>query len=106
APLLNIHKKLVGHSFELQYRLVLPLAHEAPAVAVCNFFYVFWGHFCYAGRMQKWEYMTLVDLGREHGNFPVLEECNKLGSEGWELVGVTTETEKTHSMLFFKRPNH
>jgi hypothetical protein len=54
--------------------------------------------------MHKWEYQTLVDLGRELGNFPLTEECNKLGEEGWELVCLMPETEHTHAMLVFKRP--
>jgi hypothetical protein len=55
--------------------------------------------------MQKWEYMTLVHLGRGDGvNFSLTDECNKLGEVGWELICLTPETEGQHSMLFFKRP--
>ena len=55
--------------------------------------------------MQKWEYTTLVDLGRDmHVDFPLTQECNKLGEQGWELVCLMPGTESKHPMLIFKRP--
>ena len=48
--------------------------------------------------MAKWEYKTIMiapDVGVEH--------MNRLGQEGWELVG-TSVKDRVYSYLFFKRP--
>lgn len=46
-----------------------------------------------------WEYKTIIDDGSSRSEFSAksfdapADQLNKLGKEGWELVGVTTQTE-------------
>jgi len=53
--------------------------------------------------MQKWEYYTHVILSGHGGPYPITEECNRLGDEGWELVCALPEAEDTYATLIFKR---
>jgi hypothetical protein len=46
--------------------------------------------------MQKWEYKVVNSSLSE-------QELNKLGEEGWELIGVAT-WEPFEIKLYFKRP--
>lgn len=47
--------------------------------------------------MQKWEYLII--------NVPDQAELNRLGSEGWELIGVAgTGTQYYSVRAFLKRP--
>ena len=54
--------------------------------------------------MQKWEYMILPRTwGEERG---IQERLNKLGDEGWELVGVerVEEVFHKHALLGAEKP--
>ncbi|MFH0963615.1 MAG: DUF4177 domain-containing protein [Planctomycetota bacterium] len=52
----------------------------------------------------RWEYMLVADRGRMH--HVDLDEINRLGEEGWELVAIIhesrTQTPEVH--FYFKRP--
>lgn len=50
----------------------------------------------------KWEYYSTPKWGiKSEEEF--LSEINELGKEGWELVIVTSETEESNPVAFFKR---
>ena len=54
----------------------------------------------YVNEKNIWEYKQLVrNLSTE--NAPTEDELNKLGKEGWELVGVVNDSRMTY--LYFKR---
>ncbi len=51
----------------------------------------------------KWEYNLLQDRGRMHR--VTLDELNKLGEQGWELVAVQPDPAVTGQVNFyFRRP--
>lgn len=57
---------------------------------------------CDNGKAGKWEYRAYVVNGLDDGDFrskfvfPDLEELNKLGEEGWELVSTYEQLETAH----------
>jgi hypothetical protein len=49
--------------------------------------------------VKRWEYMTVwLRIGAQKGKWTKDEEFNRLGAEGWELVGIFVER------AIFKRP--
>lgn len=48
-----------------------------------------------------WEYFILSDLGRM-GHVDE-KKLNRLGRQGWELVGVYRESPESHTCYYFKR---
>lgn len=67
----------------------------------------------------KWEYLEVVVSGAswsdhaggsgevrvdELGSSFVAHHCNRLGDEGWELIGVAGSHTTQHFRLIFKRP--
>lgn len=57
-----------------------------------------------SGEALQWEYMLLADRGRMH--HVDLDQLNKLGEEGWELVTIVEErrTQTPEIHFYFKRP--
>ena len=49
----------------------------------------------------RWEYMVIRNFTHIIG-IAVIRELNKLGDEGWELVGLAPDGDTA----FFKRPAH
>ena len=70
--------------------------------------------------MQKWEYVSIeikyngnrVDYIESNGKEVLgkvlradsYDYLNKLGKEGWEMVGAGISSNETHGYYFFKRP--
>jgi hypothetical protein len=54
--------------------------------------------------MQKWGYLVIdVTITTQSNRAEVRLELNRLGEEGWELVGVSAEQSGDYPKLFFKR---
>lgn len=55
----------------------------------------------YVKEKAAWEYKQLI-IDADTDQTPTEDELNKLGAEGWELVGVYTDP--PHITFTFKRP--
>ncbi|WP_139043244.1 hypothetical protein [Mycobacterium lentiflavum] len=58
---------------------------------------------------QQWEYMTRTTGDEQHSGWPsMMEEANRLGQQGWEMVGfqLTSGSQyfTRYVKAFFKRP--
>lgn len=50
-----------------------------------------------SGRAVRWEYKLVTNLSEA--------DCNKVGEEGWELVGYSVNSDRPHTrFMAFKRP--
>ena len=57
--------------------------------------------------MNKWEYKTVIldaKFKKDSTIRVIDEECNKYGSDGWELVNFQNYDLASKFMLIFKRP--
>jgi len=51
----------------------------------------------------KWEYKVIYYKTRERLS---IDELNKLGDDGWELIIYFSDTEITYPVAIFKRPKN
>jgi hypothetical protein len=55
--------------------------------------------------MQKWEYLIVtINLYADNAAKECTERINRLGANGWELVGTSSDDTGYKPTLFFKRP--
>lgn len=58
----------------------------------------------------KWEYKVIKKQeatgGILAGDYLTIDELNKLGDDGWELVSYCSESDISYSVAIFKRPKN